>query len=73
MFAIGDEIIHLKTNHVGKVVGYGHEIVDGVYTSTLKVLITHAPDDPSKKCFIEEDVQSAWSTAPQSISNLQNC
>lgn len=73
MFAIGDVVIHLKTKHAGKVVGYGHEIVDGVYTPTLKVLIAHT-SEPNKRCFMEEDVQSAWTTAPQSIkSNLQSC
>lgn len=65
MFGIGNTVVHSKTKHCGKVIGYGHEIVDGVYTSTLKVLIAHAADDPHKKCFIEEDVQSAWAATSE--------
>ena len=34
---IGDFVIHRKTRRIGKVVGYGHQIVDAVYQPTLIV------------------------------------
>lgn len=34
---IGDVVIHQKTRRIGKVVGYGHQIVDAVYQPTLIV------------------------------------
>jgi len=31
MFKVGDCVLHQKTGHSGKVVGYGHQILDSVY------------------------------------------
>lgn len=68
MFAIGDDVLNQKTGHTGKVVGYGHEMVDGVYLPTIKVLI--AEDlNTGKKAFVEEDLHSTW-IQRQAVSNL---
>lgn len=59
MFAIGDDVLSQKTGHFGKVVGYGHEMVNGVYLPTIKVLIAESLKS-GKKAFVEEDLHSAW-------------
>ncbi|MBD1831356.1 hypothetical protein H6F74_19345 [Trichocoleus sp. FACHB-90] len=59
MFDIGTDVVNQKTGHIGKVIGYGHEMVNGVYSPTLKVLLSEALN-PGKKGFIEEDLHSAW-------------
>ncbi|MBD2006836.1 MULTISPECIES: hypothetical protein [Cyanophyceae] len=67
MLNIGDYVLSQKTGHIGKVIGYGHEIIGNTYTSTIKVLVEHTPDF-SKKGLVEEDVYSAW-TAWQGANN----
>lgn len=59
MLNIGDYVLSQKTGHIGKVIGYGHQILENTYTSTLKVLVDRTPDF-SKKAVVEEDVYSAW-------------
>lgn len=39
MFSIGEQVFSRKTGNTGKVIGYGHEVIDSGYTLTLKVLI----------------------------------
>lgn len=39
MFNIGDRVIHKTTGQVGKVFGYGHQMVDGAYLPTITVRI----------------------------------
>ncbi|PPS39643.1 hypothetical protein [Chroococcidiopsis sp. TS-821] len=58
MFSIGDYVLNQNTGHIGKVVGYGHEIFDNVYTTTLKVLLTC--DRNSEHKGIVEDLISNW-------------
>lgn len=59
MLAIGDVALHQKTGHFGTVVGYGHEILDGIYITTLKVRVTNFTDS-NKRSFIQEDLCSVW-------------
>ncbi len=59
MFNIGDYVLNQKTGHLGKVIGYGHQIMNDVYTTTLKVLV-HDATNPQKKELVIEDVVSAW-------------
>ncbi|MCC2693444.1 hypothetical protein IQ240_12740 [Nodularia sp. LEGE 04288] len=60
MFNIDEYVLNPKTGQVGKIIGYGHEIINNVYTITLKVLIAE-PDNSSKKLLVLEDTISAWS------------
>ena len=59
MFGIGDYVIHEKTGHIGKVIGYGHQMVDDVYMPTLKVLVAEASNS-RKRGFVAEDLHSTW-------------
>lgn len=59
MFNIDEYVLNQKTGHIGKVVGYGHQILNDVYTTTLKVLVSKA-GDPLKHMIVEEDLYSAW-------------
>lgn len=59
MFSIGDYVLNQKTGHIGKVIGYGHQILNDVYTTTLKVLVADAKNSINRG-FVEEDLYSAW-------------
>lgn len=59
MFSIGDYVLNEHNQHLGKVIGYGHQILDSGYTTTLKVLVDHA-EDSGRKGVVEEDLYSAW-------------
>ncbi|OUL36211.1 hypothetical protein BV372_08370 [Nostoc sp. T09] len=59
MFNIGDYVLNQKTGHLGKVIGYGHQIMNNVYTTTLKVLVAEARNS-QKKELVVEDVISVW-------------
>lgn len=65
MFALEDFVLHQPTGRLGKVIGYGHQILNGVYMTTLKVLVSEA-SDCEKKSFVEEDLYSAWTQAVKS-------
>jgi len=52
---IGDVVIHRKTRRIGKIVGYGHQIV--VYQPTLIVRVKGMGLKPEK---IVEDLTTAW-------------
>lgn len=58
MFNIGDYVLHLKTKSIGKVVGYGYELFNNVYTTTLKVLITS--DNHPHHLEVVEDTLANW-------------
>lgn len=60
MFNIGDRVFNQKTGHIGKVIGYGHQMLKIGYTSTLKVLVAKG-QIPGKAVAVEEDLYSAWS------------
>ncbi|BAY27023.1 hypothetical protein NIES2100_68440 [Calothrix sp. NIES-2100] len=59
MFNIGDYVLNQKTGHLGKVIGYGHQIMNNVYMTTLKVLVASATNSPKKELVVE-DVISEW-------------
>ena len=59
MFDVGKYVVNQKTGHFGKVIGYGHQILNGVYTTTLKVLVSD-PEISEKQRVIEEDLFSEW-------------
>ncbi len=58
MFKIGDYVIHQATCECGKVVGYGHQIIDNVYLPTLVVRVVGIKH-LNKKGLIE-DLSCAW-------------
>lgn len=60
MFNIGERVFNQKTGHIGKVIGYGHQMLKIGYTSTLKVLVAKG-QIPGKAVVVEEDLYSAWS------------
>ena len=59
MVQVGDNVLHQQNGYSGKVIGYGHEIRNGVYLPTLKVRVVQGKDQ-NHKGFIEEDLSSAW-------------
>ena len=66
MFNIDEYVFNQETGKLGKVIGYGHQLINNVYTVTLKVLIDEGATNSQNKVSVVEDVISAWS--PQSIS-----
>lgn len=59
MFGVGDSVVNQNTGHIGKVIGYGHQILNGVYTTTLKVLVNDA-ETTKTRGLVEEDLYSVW-------------
>ncbi|MEJ6482231.1 hypothetical protein N0Y54_13015 [Nostoc punctiforme UO1] len=59
MFNIDEYVLNPRTGQVGKVIGYGHEIINNVYTITLKVLIAKTANS-SNRILVLEDIVSAW-------------
>ncbi|WP_138505261.1 hypothetical protein [Nostoc sp. PA-18-2419] len=59
MLNIGDYALHRKTGQVGQVLGYGHQLMDGVYVTTLKVRISKSQGTPRQSRFVE-DTYSTW-------------
>lgn len=59
MATLGDYVINRKTGQSGMVVGRGYEIVDSVYTPTLKVQIVVGTGF-RKKTSIESDFIFNW-------------
>lgn len=58
MLNIGDLVLHQQTGHSGKIIGYGHQMLDGAYLPTLVVRVVEATELGSK--FFVEDFSSAW-------------
>jgi len=58
MFSIDEPVINQKTGQLGKVIGYGHQIINNVYTVTLKVLVAEPAN--ANKVLVVEDTISAW-------------
>lgn len=59
MFNIGEYVLNQKTGNIGKVIGYGHQILDSGYTTTLKVLVDRALAS-NRRGLVEEDLHSVW-------------
>ncbi|MBH8572367.1 hypothetical protein I8752_04820 [Nostocaceae cyanobacterium CENA369] len=62
MLSIGDYALHQKTGQLGQVFGYGHQIINGAYFTTLKVMLTTYQGNDDRSRFVE-DVYSTWSKA----------
>lgn len=67
MLNIGDYAHHRSTGNVGKVVAYGHQIVDGVYLPTLKVEVQVVNERGKKKRIFIEDVFQEWMQVEQGV------
>ncbi|MFN6535554.1 MAG: hypothetical protein RM021_004185 [Nostoc sp. EkiNYC01] len=59
MLNIGDYALHQRTGQVGQVLGYGHQLMDGVYITTLKVKMTKRQGTRRQSTFVE-DAYSTW-------------
>jgi hypothetical protein len=59
MFNVGDYVLNPKTKHFGQVVGYGHQILNSGYETTLRVLVTES-ETCHKRALVEEDLYSVW-------------
>jgi hypothetical protein len=59
MFNIGDYVFNQNTGHFGKVIGYGHQMLNSGYETTLKVLVVES-ETSNKRGFVQEDLYSAW-------------
>ncbi|MBD2090010.1 hypothetical protein H6F67_09110 [Microcoleus sp. FACHB-1515] len=57
MISIGDFVQNQKTGRLGRVIGYGHQILNNVYETTLKVQLEDNHE-------IAEDLFSAWTVKP---------
>lgn len=64
MFSVGDFALNQKTGQFGKVIGYGHQMLNDVYQTTLKVMIVDAKGVVDR---IEEDLYSAWKKLEDSV------
>lgn len=56
MFNIGDRVLQKKTGNVGEVIGHGHELIDGDYQPTIKVLFLES----TGKKNVVEDIPTEW-------------
>ena len=63
MFNVGEFVQNQKTGHLGKVIGYDHQVINNVYTTTLKVLVSQA-ENTKKRGFVVEDLLTAWTRWP---------
>jgi len=59
MLKIGDDVRHQATKQVGTVFGYGHQVMHGMYLTTLKVRVTKNKGTRRSSKFIE-DVYTTW-------------
>ncbi|BAZ52842.1 hypothetical protein NIES4103_55070 [Nostoc sp. NIES-4103] len=59
MFTIGDYVLNQQTGHLGKVIGYGHQLTNNVSIVTLRVLVAETANS-QKRVFVVEDQISAW-------------
>jgi hypothetical protein len=59
MLNIGDYALHQKTGQIGQVFGYGHQLMDGIYQTTLKVRVRKNKGNRSHSRFME-DIHSRW-------------
>jgi hypothetical protein len=59
MLNIGDDVRHQATGHIGAVFGYGHQVMHGMYLTTLKVRVTKHKGTRRSSKFIE-DVYTTW-------------
>jgi hypothetical protein len=71
MLNIGDFVRHITTGEIGQVFGYGHQIVNGVYLTTITVRV--ASKSAINSVNFVEDVLSDWVLAElQEIPQFAN-
>ena len=58
LIAIDDFVQHRQAGYVGKVVGYGHQMIDGMYLPTLIVRLSEIAG--TNHAGFVEDLSSAW-------------
>jgi len=58
MFNLDDYVSHKLSGYIGKVVAYGHQMVDGTYLPTIRVRI-HNHLTTSQLMFVE-DIVGLW-------------
>jgi hypothetical protein len=63
MFNVGDYVLNQKTGHIGQVIGSGQQVINNVFTTTLKVLVAQA-ENSGQRGFVVEDLHSAWTRWP---------
>lgn len=56
MFKVGERVLQKKTGNVGQVIGYGYQLTDNVYQTTVQVLSL----SPTGKRVIVEDTLLEW-------------
>jgi hypothetical protein len=66
MLKIGDYAQHLKTGSIGRVIGYGHQILDSAYLPTLKVQLIRGKE-LIQGSFLE-DLVSTWTLLDEGSS-----
>ncbi len=54
MLNIGDYALHQITGQIGQVFGYGHQVIDGVYITTLKVRVSKHKGTRRQSRFVED-------------------
>jgi len=59
MLTVDDYAVHCRTGLAGRVVGYGHQVINDAYLLTLKVLVTEATELGSKHS-VREDLLTKW-------------
>jgi hypothetical protein len=59
MMIVNDYACHQKTGLIGKVIGYGHQLVNDTYSLTLKVLVRES-NQSGDKYVVMEDIASTW-------------
>jgi hypothetical protein len=59
MLNLRDDVPHQPTGHVGTVFGYGHQVMHGMYLTTLKVRVTKNKGTRRSSKFIE-DIYTTW-------------
>ncbi|HYW21042.1 MAG TPA: hypothetical protein VE956_17425 [Nodularia sp. (in: cyanobacteria)] len=62
MLKVGDYALHQKTGLIGEVLGYGHQVMNGTYITTLKVRLRNQNRTRRDRRFME-DVYTTWISA----------
>jgi hypothetical protein len=62
MVSIDDWVFNQKTGQFGRVIGYGHQMLNSVYQTTLKVKVANSAS-------IVEDVIAAWTLKDQAVAS----
>ncbi|AFY90505.1 MULTISPECIES: hypothetical protein [Chroococcidiopsis] len=65
MFQVGDRVIHHASGQSGNVIGYGHQIIDGVYQPTLIVRVVR--DRELGQTGVVEDLSANWIPSEEEI------